>query len=193
MRSAHCRSHRHLPQCPVSEAHRHRRGLTPHGPLTARELLLFPSSSWNPDPGGYIVTGVSPMSPALSHSTAQMDRQRMQMFAQQTMTASQPTPAQVGDLLLVLLDEAQVAVAHCVISPPVEELGDDTPPRPFTLYVGEDRRILFRRPPVLATLALSDRSFGMRKGLLRWGLWDERNRSEIHSCPYRQRLHWIRG
>ena len=40
--------------------------------------------------------GYSPMSPdaeprALS-STAQMDRQRMQMFAQQTMTASQPTP-----------------------------------------------------------------------------------------------------
>ena len=32
------------------------------------------------------------MSPALSQSTAQMDRQRMQMFAQQTMTASQPTP-----------------------------------------------------------------------------------------------------
>ena len=67
-------------------------GLAAQLPAPPAPLLLFPSSSWNPDPGGYIATGVSPMSPALSQSTAQMDRQRMQMFAQQTMTASQPTP-----------------------------------------------------------------------------------------------------
>ena len=66
-------------------------GLAAQLPAPPGPLLLFPSS-WNPDPGGYIANGVSPMSPALSHSTAQMDQHRMQMFAQQTMTASQPTP-----------------------------------------------------------------------------------------------------